>query len=1054
MGTQLKATLGTAWRAVAVLAMLLLPAAQAEDIDIFMANTSSSSTVQPNIMVWLDNSANWSRQSQGWPDNGGDQGRAEVVALQAVLAGSVPANMGLAGQAGSGTVIGGYVRFGIRDMRSATNKTALNNILSYLAAGNNINSSTEKVNEPEPAAAMFEMYRYFSSGSVYRGGWVSGNDPATNVDKSANTGSPSASRPTAYGQNLTSGWAIDPTNSARYRGPAASSCGRNYLVMVVNNSSGAVPAGFASYDGTRFGATAITGTAESYIDEWARFLYQQGISVYILDAYNRQQNTTYSRILERAANVGGGKYFPVKNQSQIEAAFKQIFAEIGAVNATFATASLPISATNRSQNLNQVFIGMFRPDGEAEPRWMGNLKRYQLIKSRSGVDLGDALGANAINLQTGFVTECAASFWTTDSASYWSDVYANQLTRSSCTVFPTVDNRTGSAWSDLPDGPVVEKGGVAEILRKGNGTTVSGTPTWVVSRKVLTYSPTATGNLATVTTTLTGWSESLLRWVTGYDDPQTADVGTVTVHPYSEFTNTTASTAARTRPSIHGDVIHSRPLPVNYGDAGVTVFYGANDGMLRAVNAENGQERWAFVAPEHYGRFQRQHDNVPLVNYPNVDSSLNPLPRDYFFDGSMGLHQKADNSRVWIFASQRRGGRMLYGFDVTNPDVPALLWRVGCPHMSDDTGCTSGYTKMGQTWSLPSVAFLKGDSETIPFIVVGGGYDRCEDADDRTPICASDTRKGNVVYVINAQDGSQAASFDTGNGSVVADIAMSDSNGDGSVDFAYAATTSGEIYRIDFSDASFVPQARAAWRIRRVAFTAGASRKFLYAPALLRASNKMYVALGSGDREHPLNSNYPYEDTIVNRFYVLLDDLTVAASSTTAAAVDLDNHADMRNYSVADDATCNVAGVTPNSGLKGWYMNLNRRGEQVVTSALIAAGMVTFNTNRALPAADNNSCVNPLGEARGYWVNLLNASGAIGVGTATCGGDRSSVFVGGGLMPSPTLASVMIGGKMETVAIGAAQRSGGSSSGIAPQQVKPAISSKRKTMYWRSNQAD
>ena len=46
MGTQLKATLGAAWRAVAVLAMLLLPAAHAEDIDIFMSNTSSSSAVQ------------------------------------------------------------------------------------------------------------------------------------------------------------------------------------------------------------------------------------------------------------------------------------------------------------------------------------------------------------------------------------------------------------------------------------------------------------------------------------------------------------------------------------------------------------------------------------------------------------------------------------------------------------------------------------------------------------------------------------------------------------------------------------------------------------------------------------------------------------------------------------------------------------------------------------------------------------------------------------------------------------------------------------------------
>ena len=130
-----------------------------------------------------------------------------------------------------------------------------------------------------------------------------------------------------------------------------------------------------------------------------------------------------------------------------------------------------------------------------------------------------------------------------------------------------------------------------------------------------------------------------------------------------------------------------------------------------------------------------------------------------------------------------------------------------------------------------------------------------------------------------------------------------------------------------------------------------------------------------------------------------------------------------------------------------------QRGEQTVTSALIAAGMVTFNTNRATPGGAN-TCTNPLGEARGYWVNLFNASGAIGVSSATCGGIRSSIFAGGGLTPSPTLATVRVGDKDETVAIGAAQRSGGASAGIAPQEVKPPISSKRKTIYWKSNTAD
>lgn len=1044
---------GLGWGALVLLAMLmLLPRAHAEDIDIFMAPMNAGSQVQPNIMVWLDNSSNWSRQSQAWPDNGGDQGRAEIVALQRVLARPVPANMGLAGQAGSGTTVGGYVRFGIRDMRVAENKTALNNILGYVASANHINDPTEKVNDPEPAAAMFEMYRYFTSGNVFRGGWISGNDPATNVDKSGNSGSPSDKGTTAFAQGLTSGWAINPTTPTKYQGPAGGSCGRNYLVMVVNNSNGAVPTGFASYNGQTFDGEAISGTSESYIDEWARFLYQNGVSVYILDAYNKQQNTNYSRILERAANVAGGKYFPVKSQKDIETAFDQIFAEIKAVNATFATASLPISATNRSQNLNQVFIGMFRPDGEAEPRWVGNLKRYQLKKTASGVDLTDVVAKeSAINLQTGFVTECAASFWTTDSGSYWQDVYGNALTRSSCTAFPTVGGKTGSEWSDLPDGPAVEKGGVAEVLRKGNGTTTgTGEPTWAVSRKILTYSASATGKLTAVTTSITGWSDNLLKWVKGYDDPTQVQVGEVTTRPYSEFTNTSATD--RTRPSIHGDVIHSRPLPVNYG-SGVTVYYGANDGMLRAVNADTGQERWAFVAPEHYGRFKRLHDNWPLVNYPNVDSSLNPLPRDYFFDGSMGLYQKADNSKIWVFASQRRGGRMLYGFNITNPDQPELMWRVGCPNMANDTDCTSGFEKIGQTWSLPSVAFLKGESTSTPFIVVGGGYDGCEDVNASATSCTAAGRKGNVVYVINAADGSKAASFETGNGSVVADIAMSDANGDGSVDYGYAATTSGEIYRIDFSNTQFVPQAKGEWKIRRVAFTTGGSRKFLYAPALLRADSKMYVAVGSGDREHPLETHYPFTGPVTNRFFVLLDDLTVPASSTTATAVNLDSDPAMKNYSVAADATCDISGVTPTSGLKGWFMDLNRKGEQTVTSALIAGGMVTFNTNRALPSS-TSACSNPLGEARGYWVNLLNASGAIGVGSSTCGGDRSSVFVGGGLMPSPTLASVNVDGNVETVAIGAAQRSGGASSGIAPQQVKPAISSKRKTIYWRSNKAD
>ncbi|MHB1124205.1 MAG: pilus assembly protein [Ramlibacter sp.] len=1023
--------------AVALGAALAAVTAQAEDIDLFVANPLQTSAAAPNIMFMVDNSSNWSREAQHWPDNGGNQGTAELAALQNILATPLNANVGLAMYTKVGNNLGGYIRYGIRDVGDSTaggvNRTALNNIIGLVKA--NINDPKEKVNDSSgEAAALYEIYKYYKSLPAFRGGYSSGDTPYVDFGASGNT-----TERTAYGQGLRSDFAIA---SGSYVGPSTATCGRSYVIFIVNNAQGSIPEGSQTYESASAGNSLplIPGVSDvSWTDEWARFLYNNGISVYILDAYNAQQNKSHSAVLQRAARVAGGEYFAVKNQTEIELAIKKILAEIRAVNTTFAAASLPISATNRSQNLNQVFIGMFRPDADAEPRWMGNLKQYQLGRTVTGIDLVDRLGQNAVNAQTGFLRECAASLWTTGSGNYWEAVYANALARSGCTVFPSLDGVTGSEWSDFPDGPTVEKGGVAEVLRKGNNPpTTDSTPTWASNRSVLTYTTSTTSNLTTLTTSITGWSSTLFDWVLGYDDTSTGSS--------SEFIDT--STTPRTRPSIHGDVIHSRPLPVNYGASGVTVYYGANDGMLRAVDASTGKERWAYVAPEHYSQYARLHDNRPLVKYPNIDPELNPLAKDYFFDGSVGLYQNADNSRIWIFPSMRRGGRMLYGFDVTDPASPRIKWRIGCPNQGDNVGCTTGMEGIGQTWSLPSVAFLKGHSADTPMVVVGGGYDTCEDVDSATVSCS--TRKGNSIYVINADTGAIVKTFTpSGAGSFAADVAMSDVNGDGSVDFGYAVDTIGNVYRIDFADSAYVPQAAGSWGIRKVAFTSGAGRKFLYPPSLLRVRTKMYVALGSGNRERPLVTNYPYTDPIQNRFYVLLDDLTIPPSSTVAA-VDMDGSG-MQDFS--SPTGCDEAGVTPMSTSKGWFMNLPYRGEQVVTSALIAAGMVAFNTNRPV-ATTANSCSAPLGEARGYWVNLANGSGAIGVGNNRCGGDRSSVFAGGGLTPSPTLATVVVDGRTTTVVIGAANREGGQSVTIDPQEVKPTINSRRRTIYWKSNAAD
>ena len=397
----------------------------------------------------------------------------------------------------------------------------------------------------------------------------------------------------------------------------------------------------------------------------------------------------------------------------------------------------------------------------------------------------------------------------------------------------------------------------------------------------------------------------------------------------------------------------------------------------------------------------------PIINLTGTSAGLTPthVDKNYCSTARSASYESACNAQgvpgtVWIYPSMRRGGRMIYAMDVTNASSPAILWKFGCPNLANNTGCVpasaTNVTSIGQTWSMPAAA-ASVLGYASPVVIVGGGYDACEDANTPTPSCSTPTGAG--VFVLDAQTGTQLAFFATTR-SVAADVALVSVATAGVVDHAYAADTGGNIYRIDFGSAG-----KASWVMNRIAYTTGSGRKFLFPPALLVApGNQVYVAIGSGDREHPLQSEYPYTN-VLNRFYVLKDNLA------STAAVNLDNTTVMLDltYDASDPGTgnltggtsCSTVGVLPTSSMDGWFidLNLNGQGEQTVTSAIIAAGMVAFSTNRPIPQAQG-TCATTLGAAYGYWVNLFNASGGIGVSGAACGGQRDTSFVGGGLPPS------------------------------------------------------
>ncbi len=226
---------------------------------------------------------------------------------------------------------------------------------------------------------------------------------------------------------------------------------------------------------------------------------------------------------------------------------------------------------------------------------------------------------------------------------------------------------------------------------------------------------------------------------------------------------------------MHGDVVHSRPVAINYGTDAVpqvVVFYGGNDGVLRAVNgnrstaissAAAGDELWSFVPPEFYGSLKRLYDNSTRINFPGLLVTTGSVaPKPYGMDGAVAAYRQGTTT-AWLFASMRRGGRLIYAFDVSDPAAPSLKWRKGCPNQDNDTGCDTGMDGIGQTWSAPKVVKSTGyGAGNSPMLVFGGGYDKCEDVDTNSaaPACGTGT-KGNHIYVLDAATGAQLNSFVT-----------------------------------------------------------------------------------------------------------------------------------------------------------------------------------------------------------------------------------------------------------------------------------------------------
>ncbi|HKY00404.1 MAG TPA: hypothetical protein VJL86_11835 [Steroidobacteraceae bacterium] len=997
--------------------MLQVPSAAAEDIDLFV-QPATGSTDLPNVLIIVDNTANWGRNVGGQAIWINEQD-AIVDTLAALPPDRFRIGLMLFNETGgsNNSVGGGYIRAAIRDM-NASNKT------KYAALFSSLNITGDRSSNGKAGLAMAEAWRYFKGGVPYAGNGKVKTDYLNNTSGSTQSNAVYA----------LAGNALNSKNGSPYNSPVTDgSCGGNYIIYISNGAAQdsasdiavgtTMLAAAAASEGIANATTTIplspSGSQVNLADEWAHFMEQSslGVKTYTVDVdkITTGQGPGWSKLLQSIAN-DESRYFSVTSGdggAEIASAIGEALSEIQAVNSVFASVTLPVSINTQGTFLNQVYIGMFRPDQSTAPLWSGNLKQYKLGIVGGALRTLDADDDLAINSLTGFITECARSFWTPATVdTYWSfDAQGGCL---------AVAN---SNASNFPDGNIVEKGGQGYRLRSATTRALETCDTTFADCTSLT---TFDENNNDVTSALLGAANDaerlrLIRWQRGLDQ-QDED---------NDSNASTANTeATEMRASVHGDVVHSRPSAINFGTADtpkVVVFYGGNDGILRAVNgnrggatldvdafsgAAAGAELWAFLPPEFYGHIKRLYDNDPPIDFEDAVVPPAREPKPYGMDGPLTAYQ--DGTDAWLFASARRGGRFLYAFDVADiandPGTVALKWKRGCPNLDNDSGCSTDFADIGQTWSTPKTIKTGGYTSAgiaLPMLVFGGGYDDCEDAD---PHSCTTSAKGRQIYVVDADSGTRLATF-TADRPVVADVFVVPDGSTGRARYVYAADMGGNIYRISgaTANATFGTTPPASWTMTKIASlgcdspadtspSAGCAmnRKFMFAPDVVEKDGVLHLLIGSGDREKPIQA-FDAAYNVQNYFFMVKDNpasaewLTDEAATCGSAIICLGSLVQIASGGADPDATDLTAA-------KGWALAL-RDHEQAVTSAITVFGTTTFSTHTpTVPVA--GACTSNLGTARVYNVRYANAA------AINPPNNRDEEVAGGGLPPSPVAGMV------------------------------------------------
>lgn len=381
-----------------------------------------------------------------------------------------------------------------------------------------------------------------------------------------------------------------------------------------------------------------------------------------------------------------------------------------------------------------------------------------------------------------------------------------------------------------------------------------------------------------------------------------------------------------TKPELRqvGSVMHSTPIlltqsgkisytsgTIDTTDRDDYLLFGTTQGLLHVVragknatDANRGKEVFTFVPHE----MMRDQKTAFLTEDSTTGGSANLF---YGIDAPWTAYTQyvakadgtltvKDSGRVaqnasgddiaikglqWVYGGLRMGGKSYYALNLSDLDNPELKFHIdpASSKIYKSSSTTTGVTAlsyMGQSWSKPTIAYVKFGGVKKLVMFVGGGYDPGYEnaAYDQTNgigagVYMFDANNGDLLWwtSANATAAGGAEAFTNASAatinmkySVVSQINAIDRDSDGLVDNLYFGDLGGQGFRVDLNNAATGADASAkkANFVKHVVrlfdehATGGASPRFYEMPSVsIHDSDDGYVAavaFSSGNRSSPL----------------------------------------------------------------------------------------------------------------------------------------------------------------------------------------------------------